>query len=482
MDAVATAVEDLQFGLRVAADSYQAFAEHMDHRTAQSLVLELSTERRIDAQTLANAAQATQLRATQARLDRGSVGEFLGLGKSSPHDAASVMYRVQRAENSLGRLADQLASLVNVPQLAGALEEIGGRIALRKGNVRAMRRRVRGNAGLDGASPPSRRSVADGQTVDIWFGTNRLGNAKQGFGAVRANSVAYGRSSVFVPNNRRVGSLGSGPIGRIMNGDDRIKVNAIQTLGVSAFWGQMEAETAALAPDNRHGLVFLHGYKTRFEDAARRTAQLKVDLAHPGPAAFFSWPSLGSEIGYTGDEAAIEGSEHAIQQFLVDFAARSGANAVHVIAHSMGNRGLLRAMSAIANAAASGAPVRFGQIFLAAPDVDTQLFTHLASAYSKVAQRATLYVTDNDLAIGLSRRFHAFPRAGLTPPVIVLPGLDTIDASGVNMGLWGHGYAAEMRPVLADMYQLMRSGTPPRQRFGLREVAIAGLVHWKFSR
>ena len=147
----------------------------------------------------------------------------------------------------------------------------------------------------------------------------------------------------------------------------------------------------------------------------------------------------------------------------------------------MGNRGLLRAMNAIASATAGGTPVLFGQIFLAAPDVDTQLFKNLASVYAQLADRATLYVTDNDQAIGLSRRLYRYPRVGLTPPVVVLPGVDTVDASGVDLGMWGHSYAAEMRPVLADMYELMRSRPPPERQFGLREVSVAGEVHWKFA-
>jgi hypothetical protein len=46
----------------------------------------------------------------------------------------------------------------------------------------------------------------------------------------------------------------------------------------------------------------------------------------------------------------------------------------------MGNRGLLRATDAIAKAAVSVIPIRFGQVFLAAPDVDTQLGTRRAFA------------------------------------------------------------------------------------------------------
>jgi esterase/lipase superfamily enzyme len=487
MSAIAAAIEDLRFGLDFAAQRYRGFAEHIDQGDAARLLRTLADERSGDADALEDAAREAELPAMPATIDPRSAAELLHLGTDEPIDAASTMYRVQRAENELGRMSDQLASLTDAPAVQETLAGIGRRIDHRKGDVREMRRHVRRGygqvvSGDYGAAFALKPASVDGRTVDIWFATNRDGGVVGGFTGSRAETISYGRCSVFVPSNRRVGSLGSGFVGRMLRGDDRIKLQAIEGLGAPAFWTQIRNEVGSLALSERSGLVFLHGYRTKFDDAARRTAQLKVDLAHAGPAAFFSWPSLGTGIGYTGDEAAIEGSELVIQQFLTDFAERAGADKVHVIAHSMGNRGLLRAMHAIASAAATGAPVRFGQIFLAAPDVDTQLFKNLAAAYGQVADRTTLYVTDNDQAIGLSRRFHGYPRAGLTPPVIVIPGVDTIDASGVNLGMWGHGYAAEMRPVLADMYELMRSRTPPPQRFGLQSVTTAGMIHWKFAR
>ena len=102
-------------------------------------------------------------------------------------------------------------------------------------------------------------------------------------------------------------------------------------------------------------LVFLHGYRVSFEDAAIQAAQIGADLALGGATAFFSWPSRGRLFGYTADEASIEASEVQITQFLVDFAERSEARSVHVIAHSMGNRGLLRAVQRIAANAATQA-------------------------------------------------------------------------------------------------------------------------------
>ena len=67
-------------------------------------------------------------------------------------------------------------------------------------------------------------------------------------------------------------------------------------------------------------------------------------------------------MGYSADEAAIEASEDAIEEFLVNFIEQSGASVVHVIAHSMGNRGLLRAVNAIVVKAKMKSSRRFGQI------------------------------------------------------------------------------------------------------------------------
>ena len=106
-------------------------------------------------------------------------------------------------------------------------------------------------------------------------------------------------------------------------------------------------------------MVYLHGYNTTFHEAAIRAAQIGFDLKIPGEMAFFSWPSRGTLDGYTADEASIEASEGAITDFLVRLAAESGADVVHVIAHSMGNRGLLRALQRIETNAERRSRLRF---------------------------------------------------------------------------------------------------------------------------
>ena len=483
MAVTADALADLRFLLRFAAERFQSYAEYVDLSHNAELFHLLAFERQEDAADLDRIAAETGLNDGTPMMAAGNAGLALGMGMREPPSASSAAFRVQRAENTLGRMAAQLRSLASQNALRSALGRVRDRISERSDEVRQARRRAQRfeGGGRHGAAskPPS---GSDGHQVKVWFATNRQRGEKGDFPGVRSNCVTYGHCYIFVPKDRRAGSLGRGLFGRLLHGDNRVRVQDVKVLRELAFWSEITCEIEQLEGDERQALIFIHGYNTKFEDAARRTAQLKVDLSHKGPAAFFSWPSLGYLAGYSGDEAAIEGSEKDLRTFLIDFAQQSGAEAIHIIAHSMGNRGLLRAVDAISQSAQSVAPVRFGQIFLAAPDVDAQLFAQLAKAYSALAERATLYVTRNDKAVGLSKRLHRFARAGLAPPVSVVPGIDTIDASNVNLGLLGHSYAPEMRPVLADIHRLINDDIGPDHRFGLRRVPDAKPTHWEFAR
>jgi esterase/lipase superfamily enzyme len=93
--------------------------------------------------------------------------------------------------------------------------------------------------------------------------------------------------------------------------------------------------------------VFIHGYNVSFFEAARRTAQLHWDLGFRGTPAFFSWPSGGSLLDYWADEASSEWAASHLREFLDLLAKRSGAKKIHLIAHSMGNRPLSRALAEI---------------------------------------------------------------------------------------------------------------------------------------
>ena len=326
-------------------------------------------------------------------------------------------------------------------------------------------------------TPPRVFPLLDQAEYSVWYGTNRepLDPANHGAGysserRARDAAVYYGQCRVYIPASHKIGSTGSPWWKRLLTmTDDRLKLLSIGAQQGELFWQSMATHLAATATDERSAVIFIPGYNVSFEAAALRAAQIGFDLSVRGAMVFFSWPSRGTLQGYTADEATIEASEDAIADFLVQVVERSGAHAVHIIAHSMGNRGVLRAVNSIVKQAQLRSGARFSQIILAAPDVDTDVFRRLSAACSQVARRTTLYVSARDRAIEASGWLHAFPRAGLVPPVLVAPPIDTINVTNADLTLLGHGYVANSRDVLRDLHALITSDKPPEKRFGLRE-------------
>lgn len=482
MDGLPVALADLCLSLEVASKTYDEFAERPEVGDGRPLFRELSAERADDAINIVRAAEVAELGLGEPTLDGRTAAEALGLGRDDPSSLASMAYRVLRSENSLRRTTLHLSSLAEQRPLRAALYQVGQSIDRHREGLRELRRTARHESSRSThvASSPGLREV-DGYELTVWFGTNRALDRRGNFVGERGSEVRYGRCQVFIPLNRQMGTLGSSWLKRLFRGDDRIKLAHKVLLRADNFWAEISEATRSSGEPSGDALVYLHGYCVKFEEAARRTAQLKADLGFEGPTAFFSWPSLGSLFAYPADEAAIEASEPAIRQFLVDFANRSGAKAVHIIAHSMGNRGLLRAMDAITRGAAEVSNIRFGQIILAAPDVDRDVFTSLASAYVALAKRSTLYVSENDRAINISANLHRFSRVGIAPPITVVVGIDTINVSEINLGLLGHSYVAEVRTVLTDIYYLLSANIPPEKRHGLREAGEPSNRHWIFA-
>lgn len=333
------------------------------------------------------------------------------------------------------------------------------------------------------AAPEARKPPA--HIFQLWYGTNRepvmRAGKLAGFSNDRSDGTFVGQCDVTIPETHKIGSTGSRWWQRIGRGDDRLLVNDLRDQTEGAFWDSVRHRIKENAEPG-DAIVFIHGYRVSFEDAAIRAAQIGADLALGGVMAFFSWPSRARVLAYTADEASVEASEAQIRQFLVDFAEKSEARAVHVIAHSMGNRGLLRSVATLAAKAAAQSRKPFGQIILAAPDVDAGLFRNDAAAYPIVSDRTTIYVSEGDLAVRASRLLHAANRIGFAPPIAILPDIDTVNVTGVDLTLLGHGYVGECRPVLQDMHELLSRGTEPRERAMLRERAdTAGGRYWEIA-
>jgi hypothetical protein len=220
----------------------------------------------------------------------------------------------------------------------------------------------------------------------VWFGTNRKKNLSGTIGQVtfdngrpkmansqitvpRMENVTLGSVTVHIREEDLRGIWEKG-IDFVSRSDKSIYIDSTKILkSYAAVFEEMVLSPKA----NTDGdvLLFIHGYNVPFEGAAMTAARLSYEIGLP--TAFFSWPSEAELKGYTADEACISACEHDIETFLTKFLEDRSDGKVHVIAHSMGNRGLVRALQRIqAGMDARPDNKRFGRVVFAAPDVDAQ--------------------------------------------------------------------------------------------------------------
>jgi esterase/lipase superfamily enzyme len=64
--------------------------------------------------------------------------------------------------------------------------------------------------------------------------------------------------------------------------------------------------------------------------------------------------------------------------------------------------------------------------------------------------------------------------------ILVLPGMDTVDASRVKTDLLGHSYFGDSDTVISDLFRLIRDRKKPAERGILQEVQSAAGPYWRF--
>lgn len=245
---------------------------------------------------------------------------------------------------------------------------------------------------------------------------------------------------------------------------------------------QRLADTVASSPSSDL-LVFIHGYNVDFQSAVRRTAQIAIDLPFEGVPICYSWPSQGTLVGYPIDENNAEWTEEHLREFLIELASQSGAKSINVVAHSMGNRPMTAVMRQISWQMNEQDPPLFDRIVLAAPDVDADRFRRdLAPALALVANQVTLYASSNDQALIASKQVHGYPRAGESGQfVVVVPGVETVDVSGIDLSLLGHSYYGDNESMLRDLYEVVRARLPAPQRALLLTRRQGEMIYWQLA-
>jgi esterase/lipase superfamily enzyme len=377
---------------------------------------------------------------------------------------------------------ETLASVQSAQAAAGAATEaaIAAQVAAKQSLAAAQESESFMEASNEKIDRVFKRSMSDGgeayTIVRVFYATDRNATATPTLEYRTGRSpVTYGICDVSIPNDHELGEMESPKWWRFELREDpkkHIVFRGIQKQEPDQFFAHIKARIAASSGKN--AFVFVHGYNSTFEDAAKRTAQITYDLKFEGAPVFYSWPSMGTIPGYPVDEANVEWATHDLEMFLGDFLNRTNVDNVYLIAHSMGTRALTRAFENLVKSNPS-ARKKIREIILAAPDIDADVFKRdIAPKLTGTANQrttVTLYASSRDRALNLSKDFHGYPRAGDSADQIVLAnGIDTIDASAVDTGFMGHSYFGATRSVLEDIYALINGHQRACHRFGMTEI------------
>src|SRR5450830_1960980 len=344
-------------------------------------------------------------------------------------DATSEPLRLALAQTlSAARVADDMASLFAAQGLLAQLRLPSGGITPEATE----------------ANEKSGGVVSNYAVVKTYFTTDRqrdLGKppAQRFSGARNASSaeqdtLSYGSCDISIPRDHRMGQLESPSLWRLEFRDDPAKHVVLLSAEVQDhdnFFAALKIQIRASA--GKSAFVFVHGYNVSFEDAARRTGQMAYDLGFDGAPVFYSWPSRGDLAGYTVDENNIEWSTPHITAFLADFLASTQAAQVYLVGHSMGSRGLARAVADLL-ATQPQLAQEITELILSAPDIDAAIFKHdIAPQLAGARNPVTLYASSQDLALAASKAVHGYPRAGDSGAgMLIVAGVETIDATGVD--------------------------------------------------
>jgi esterase/lipase superfamily enzyme len=323
--------------------------------------------------------------------------------------------------------------------------------------------------------------------IDVFFATDREEKAATSDGALSGFlnrlpdkvQLSYGVCHVSVPRKHSLGKIESPSVWTFWGKADPEKhftVTGYESRTLNSFTGELQTRIGR--SEGKSCFVFIHGYNVSFDDAALRTAQLSCDLKFLGVPILYSWASANDPRRYSKDEDTVTLTVKRLAAFLAKLLESSGADQIHLIAHSMGNRALVHALDRLAMSPTPGKKL-FKQVVLTAPDVARKDVESLIKAASDKAERVTLYASSKDKALGLSTVKHDYERLGkVFGYPFVLEGMDSIDASKVKTDFWGHGVFATTRTVLGDLSALIAEGKPPGKRFGLRPLKCPSGDAW----
>ena len=172
-------------------------------------------------------------------------------------------------------------------------------------------------------------------------------------------------------------------------------------LDEAQFNAEIASQVSGRVGVSRDVLVFIHGFNTGYDEARFRLAQIVTDARFTGVPVLFTWPSRNKFLAYGSDRESATASRDALEKLLRDLGQTPGVGRVHVLAHSMGTFLAMEALRQNAIAGQADLNGKLGDVMLAAPDIDLDVFRSQLARIGKSA-RISVFAAADDRALSLS--------------------------------------------------------------------------------
>jgi esterase/lipase superfamily enzyme len=300
------------------------------------------------------------------------------------------------------------------------------------------------------------------------------------FNGERAHGLAFADIAVSIPPDsvRKIGDVQwpSSPPGDPAR--DFVTVRA-DRLDLKQAIADFNGRLLKLRPSDRHVLLFIHGYNTRFEEAVFRFAQIAHDAGAPVVPVLFTWPSRGKLFDYVYDRDSATYSRDALEVLLQAMAKNPNVGEISILAHSMGNFVAVEALRQMVIRNRTMSP-KIKDIMLASPDIDFEVFRRQIAEIeaSDKSPPITLFVSKDDRALRASSLLAGSePRLGAVDPnaepyktVLEKAGVHVLDLTTVTSDdSMNHGKFATSEVVKAIGTRLANGQTLTDARLTLGE-------------
>lgn len=254
-----------------------------------------------------------------------------------------------------------------------------------------------------GVLTPVEAAAPDTTKVDLLVATTREASTDAGilYTGERGAGVSLDAFTVSIPpdSRRQIGEV-QWPRRLPPNPETDFATLSVKPLpNVKAAKGWLDSHL----PPSRRVLIFVHGFNNRFEDAVYRFAQIVHDSGSEVAPVLFTWPSRARVFDYLFDRESTIFSRDAFEETVWQVASDPRVEDVTIMAHSMGAWLAMESLRQMAIRRGK-LPAKIRNVILASPDVDVDVFASQWRALNGPQARFTLFVSQDDRALQVSRR------------------------------------------------------------------------------